>query len=207
MNALNKVLVVLAVLLAIPVCVALLVAPVQILGAAGGGLEAVISWLEAVPSLLRVVLGILCALAWLVICVLFLVLELRRPPARTVRLEKVGGGEVEVSLRTVGEHIAYGVDQLPGVLRVRPSVSARRGGVVIELEVDTAGDMDVPVRAAQVVEAVRSVVEERVGVRLARPPKVRLRAAPISAVPRREVEGPFEGEGDQAEVDEEAWES
>jgi hypothetical protein len=136
------------------------------------------SYLEDVPTWLRVVLGVLLALASLVVGVLFLTLELRRPQLKMVRLEKVGGGVVEVSLGTVAEHVAYEVDQLPGVLRTRPRVTARRGGVVVEVEVDTAGDVEVPARAAQVVEVVRRVVEEKVGVKLTQPPKVRLRATP-----------------------------
>jgi len=186
MNTLNRILVVLTVLLAIPICMAVFVAPVPILDAVGAALRELSSYLDTWPGLLRLALGVLFALAWLFISILLLILELRRPRAQMVRVDKVDGGEVEVSLKTVQEHVAYAVDQLPGVLRARPQVTARKGAVVIEVEVDTAGDMEVPARAAQVVEVVRRVVEERVGVRLARTPRVRLRAtpAPTAAVAR-----------------------
>jgi len=186
MNTLNRILVVLGALVMLAVCVTVFVAPIPILRGVGGGLQGAASYLEDVPAWLRVVLGVLLALASLVVGVLFLILELRRPQLRMVRLEKVGGGVVEVSLGTVAEHVAYEVDQLPGVLRARPRVTARRGGVVVEVEVDTAGDVEVPARAAQVVEVVRRVVEEKVGVKLTQPPKVRLRATP--APPRAGTE-------------------
>ncbi|HEC34622.1 MAG TPA: hypothetical protein ENI37_07890 [Chloroflexi bacterium] len=179
MNTLNRVLVVLTVLVSLVVCVTVFVAPISTLRAVSGGLDGAASYLEGIPGWLRVVLGVLFALAWLVVCILFLILELRQPRLKMVRLEKVGGGEAEVSLGTVAEHVAYEIDQLPGVLRARPRVSARKNGVVVEVEVDTAGDVEVPARAAQVVEVVRRVVEEKVGVKLAQPPKVRLRAAPV----------------------------
>lgn len=189
MNTLNRVLVVVAALVAIPVCVAVLVAPIPLLRAASGGLGGVVDLLEIVNPWVRVLVGVLFALAWLVIGVLFLVLELGRPRPRMVRVQRVNGGQVEVSLATVAEHVAFELDQLPGVVRARPHVAARRGAVAIDVEVDMAGDVEVPARAAQIVEVVRRVVEERVGVKLAQPPKVRLRATPAPVVVRRGVEG------------------
>jgi len=183
MNTVNKILVVLAVLIAIPVCVGLFLAPIPILNAVQQGVQGLLRTLQGFPTLPRIALGALFSLAWLVVSVLFLVAELRRPPVKTVRVDKVDGGEAEVSLRTVQEHIAFAVDQLPGVLRARAQVSARKGGVAVEVEVDTAGDQEVPARAGQIVEVVREVVEERVGVKLARPPKVRLRATPTPSGP------------------------
>jgi len=185
MNTLNRILVVLAVLVAIPACVAFFIAPVPILHWVGEQARLWADWLLAQPPLLRIAVGVLFALAWFVICVFVLVLELRRPRAKTVRVEKVGGGEVEVSLRTVADRVAYDVDQLPGVVRTRPRVSVRRRGVVVEVEVDMAGAVEVPERASRIVEVVSQAVEERVGVKLAQPPKVRLRAAPVPASPVR----------------------
>lgn len=178
MNILNRVLVVLLVLLLIPVCVALFLAPVPVLRTVGTQLQVWADGLAVQPPILRIAVGVLFALAWVVVAVLLLVLELRRPSPRTARVGKVGGGEVEVSLRSIAERIAYDVDQLPGVLRTRPKVSVRRGRVVAEVEVDMAGDFEIPARAADVVEVVRRSVEERVGVQLAQPPKVHLRATP-----------------------------
>ena len=186
----NRILVVLAVLVLIPACVAVFLAPVPILGGAGRQMQAWAQGIAAQPPLLRIGVGVLFSLAWVVICLFFLILELRRPSPKTARVEKVGGGEVEVSLRSIAERIAYDVDQMPGVLKVRPQVFARRGGVVVEVEVDMAGDFEVPARASEIVEVVRRSVEDRVGVKLAQPPKVRLRAAPRAPkVPVKPVEG------------------
>ncbi len=190
MNALNRILVVLGLLLALPLGIALCVAPIPILGAIGQGLDRLLSWLGTTPALARISLGILFALAWMVICLLLLVLELRRPPRRMVRVERVDGGVVEVNLKTVTDHIAYELEQLPGVLRARPRASVRRGAVAVEVEVETAADLTVPAQASQILEVVRRVVEEKVGVRLAGPPQVRIQATPAPAVVRRRVEGP-----------------
>lgn len=190
MNILNRILVVIGLLIALPLGIALCVAPIPILGATGQGLDSLISWLDTVPPLARILLGILFALAWMVICLLLLILELRRPPRRMVRVERVDGGTVEVNLKTITDHIAYELEQMPGVLRARSRASVRRNAVAVEVEVDTAGDMAVPAQASQIVDAIRHVVEEKVGVRLAQPPQVRMHAAPAPAVVRRPVEGP-----------------
>ena len=189
MNVLNRILVVLGLLIALPLGMAMCIAPIPILGAVGQSLEGLVSWLNTTPGWSRLLLGILFALAWMVICLLLLVLELRRPPRRLVRVERVDGGAVEVSLKTVTDHIAYELEQLPGVLRARSQASVRRNAVAVEVEVETAGDVEIPAQASQIVDVVRRVVEEKVGVRLAQPPQVRLRATPAPAVVRRPVEG------------------
>jgi len=189
MNVLNRILVVLGLLIALPLGMAMCIAPIPILGAVGQSMEGLVSWLNTTPGWARLLLGILFALAWMVICLLLLVLDLRRPPRRMVRVERVNGGAVEVSLKTVTDHIAYELEQLPGILRARSQASVRRNAVAVEVEVETAGDVEIPAQASQIVDVVRRVVEEKVGVRLAQPPQVRMRAAPAPAVVRRPVEG------------------
>lgn len=193
MNALNRILVVIGLLIALPLGMATCVAPIPILGALGQGLDSLVSWLDTTPALARILLGILFALAWMVLCLLLLILELRRPPRRMVRVEQVDGGVAEVNLKSITDHIAHELEQLPGVLRVRPQTSVRRNAVAVEVEVETAGDMTVPAQASQIVDVVRHTVEEKIGVRLAQPPQVRMHIAPAPSVIRRPVERPPSG--------------
>jgi hypothetical protein len=178
MNTLNRVLVVLAAILAIPVCMTIFIVPIPLLQVAGDALTALAASLGDIAWYVRLPTGIFLAVASLVICGFFLVMQFRRPKEQTVRLDKIGGGQVEVSLKTITDRVSYDVDQLPGVLKTRPKASARRGGVVIELDVNIAGDIEVPSRAAQIVEVVRRAVEERVGIKLAQPPRVKVQATP-----------------------------
>jgi hypothetical protein len=184
MNAINRVLVVVMLLISIPACMTLLVAPNQVLEPAVAGLNELITTLEGFSPLIRVPVGVALALTWLVVAILLLALELRRPREKMVRLDRVDGGQIEVSLKTVTDRITYDIDQLPGVLKARPRASARRRGVTVEVDVEIAGDAEVPARAAQVVEVVRRAVEERVGVKLMRPPKVIVRATPAPIAQR-----------------------
>jgi len=184
MNAFNRILVVLALIIGIPVCTLVFAVPIPVLEIVGQSLLELASSLQEMAWYVRVPVGIVLAVMSLVVCIFTLVLQFRRPKAKTVRLQSVSGGQVEVSLKTITDRIAFDVDQLPGVIRTRPTAFARKGGVAIEVDVDMAGDTDVPSRAAQIVEVVRRAVEQRVGIKLAQPPKVKVQAAtkPVDSV-------------------------
>jgi hypothetical protein len=193
MNAFNRVVLAVLLLIAIPVCTVALVFPLPILQAIGGQVAALVDFLNRLQVYVRVPLGILFALALDIIFILFLVLELRRPAAKAIRVRRVAGGDVLVGVGSIADGIKYEVDQLAGILRTRPKVSGKRGGVILELDVDIAAGMEVPQKAEQIVETVRQVVEERMGLKLARPPKVSLRTVSYPSVPRvpaRPKEGP-----------------
>jgi len=184
MNAVNRVLVVILLLIAIPLCTMLLVLPVPVLEAVGGQLTALVDFLNRLQWYVRVPLGILFALTLDVIFILLIILEVRRPTPKAIRVEKTTGGEVLISVTSIADRLQYEIDQLSSVLRSRAKVSGKRGGVVVELDVETAAGIDVPQKAEQIVETARQVVEEKMGLKLARPPKVNLRAVPYPTAPK-----------------------
>jgi hypothetical protein len=190
MNTINRILVVLGLLVVMVVCAAVFVAPIPVLGELNQGLQGLVGWLAGVPAVWRIALGVLFALAWVFICIILLILEIAPRRRREVSVQKVDGGRVEVSLRTVEEHLTYELDRMRGVLRSQARVTAQKDGVLVDVRVDTAGDEAVPLRASRVVELVRTVVEDKVGVKLARPPRVHLRAQPIPPIPQRPVHLP-----------------
>jgi hypothetical protein len=179
MNTVNRIVILLLTLVALVVCMALSFAPISILQNVGGQMEQWGDSLSATPLWLRIAAGILFAFLGFCVTVLIFIGELYRPRSKTIRVEKVGGGEVEVSLQTIRDRVQFDVDQLPGVLKVRPQVSTQRSGVVVEVMVESAGEAEVPEKAEEIIEVVRQAVEERIGVKLARPPKVKLHAAPV----------------------------
>jgi hypothetical protein len=204
MNAFNRILVVLLLVIAIPICTLIFVVPVPVLQTLGESSLALADSLNQMEWFVRAPVGVLLAAISAVIAIFMLVLEFRRPKAKSVRLQSVSGGQVEVSLKTITDRIAYDVDQLPGVLKTKPTAAARKGGVVVEVDVNVAGDTDVPARAAQIVEVVRRAVEQRVGIKLAQPPKVKVQAAtspddiqypPIKSAPEPSPTDILEGEG------------
>jgi hypothetical protein len=183
MNTVNRVVIVVLLLAIMALCTISLLFPVRMLDSAAGSLTALADSIRQYERLspewfVRVGVGGLFALALDIVIVLLLTVEVRRPVRKSVEVEKSTGGKVLVSLASIADRLRYEVDGLANVLRAKPKVSARRKGVVVEMEVETAAGVDVPVKAEQIVETVRQVVEESMGLKLARPPKVNLRAIP-----------------------------
>ncbi len=190
MNAVNRIVIVILLLISIVLCSTLLAFPVR-------SLDAVAQWSTAQADsirqyerlsfqwFVRVGLGVLFALTLDVIFGLLIFFEVRRPKVKTIRVEKGAGGEVQVSVASIADRLQYEIDQLPGVLGVKSKASAKRGGVVLELDVETVSEINVPEQAGQIVEKARQVMEEKMGLKLARPPKVNLRAVPHTGAPSR----------------------
>ena len=177
--------IVILLLVAMVLCSVLLVTPVRVLSAVGQQSVALVDFLNSMRMFVRVGLGILFAAVLDIILVLFLIAEVRRPVQKAIRVKKTSGGEVQVSVNSIADRLKYEIDQLSSVLRTKPQVLAKRGGVVVELDVETAAEIDVPQKAEQIVETAQRVVEEKMGLKLARPPKVNLRAVPYPSTPSK----------------------
>ena len=212
MNAVNRVVLVILLLVVMVLCSVLLVEPVLVLDAVARQADALVDWLDSLPLYARLLSGILLALVLDLVLALLIFLEVRRPRRKPIRLEQAAGGEVLIGVASIADRLRYEVDQLPGILRVKPRVWGKRRGVVVELDVETAAGIDVPEQADQIVGLARRVVEENMGLKLARPPRVNLRAVPyprprkVVAPPRLE-EPPVEPEGEPVVLPEEPEET
>jgi len=184
MNAVNRIVMVVVLLVAILLCTTVLVVPAWVFDAIAWQLDTLADYLDTLQWYVRVPLGILFALVLDVIFILLIILELRRPGRKSIRVEKTAGGEVLISIASIADRLRYEVDQLSSVLRTRPKVSGKRGGVVVELDVETAAGINVPEKAEQIVEMAHRVVEEKMGLKLTRPPRVNLRAIPYPKMPK-----------------------
>lgn len=149
-------------------------------------LSALVSGLRNVSTLTRLLI-ILLGLLWLVVDVILLWLELRRPAAvSTVRIRQVTGAEAELTTESIEGRLAYNIDQLPDVIRVSPAVIGRGKGVEVILDVETQPDIDVPAKTEEIINVAREVIEERMGLELARI-RVNIRHAPVPKRPKESL--------------------
>jgi len=133
---------------------------------------------------------ILCAILFDVLLVGLVILEVRGPARRTIRVQKVGGGGVvDVTTEALAERLQYHLDQLADVISVKAQVTPRGGSVDLSLDVRTGADVNVPEKAEQVLEIARQVVEDKMGLKLARKPRVCIHAAPYPSVAARPMSG------------------
>jgi len=111
------------------------------------------------------------------LCLILLWLELRRPRKKTIRVQKVAGGEVHITTDSVAQRLAYNLDQLPDVIKVSPRITGRARGMDIELFLETTPDIDVPMKTEEVLQVTREVVTERMGLKLGKV-QVKIKHAP-----------------------------
>lgn len=178
MNTVNRVVIVVLLLIAMVLCSLSFVVPMRVLTMVSQQSAGLVDFLDRVRPVVRLPLGILFALTADLVLLLLVFLEMRRPRRKAIRVQQTTGGEVMMSVDSIAERLNYEIDRLPGVLRSKTFVSSKRGGVVVELDVKMAADSNIPQKAERIVDAAREVVEETMGLKLARPPKVSLRAVP-----------------------------
>jgi hypothetical protein len=115
--------------------------------------------------------------AVVIVCLLLLWLELRRPRRKTIRAQKLAGGEAHIAVESVAQRLAYNIDQLPDVVKVSPRIIGRARGVDIDLLLETSPDIDVPMKTEEVLQVTREVIAERMGLRLGKV-QVKIKHAP-----------------------------
>jgi len=110
-------------------------------------------------------------------CLAIVYLEFRRPRQKAVRVQRLTGGEAQVSVSSIEQRLAYNIDQLPDVVSATPHITGRSRGVDIELLLETSPDIDVPMKTEEVMEVTRQVIVERMGLKLGKV-QVKIKHAP-----------------------------
>lgn len=174
MNTLNRVVLVILLLAVMVLCSFVLVVPVATLRVVGEQAGLLADWVRRIRPVFRLPIGIVLALIVNVIAILLIVLEVRRPARESITVEHGAEGEVTLSIASIADQLKAEINQLPEVLKAKPRVSAKRNGVVVEVDAQIAAQTGVPGKAERIVEAVRRVVEEGMGLKLARPPKINI---------------------------------
>lgn len=97
---------------------------------------------------------------------------------RGVRIHTAEGGSAELDTISVARRLQWHLDQVAEVITVVPSVRARGGSVDIRLEIETAPDIDIPMKTDEVVDVTRDIIEQDMGLRLGKL-DVHMRCAPF----------------------------
>jgi hypothetical protein len=134
---------------------------------------------------------------------LLLVLELRRPGAKAVRVQRVEEGAAMLTVDSIKRRLSYYIDGLEDVISVKPQVQVQRNKVRVAVDVQTAATTNVPAKAQEVVSTIRMVVVETLGLELRGQPEVNIKTRsykdiPVQPAPSLEAER--EGESAVEEV-------
>jgi hypothetical protein len=116
------------------------------------------------------------------ILLFLLVLELRRSKPKAVRVQQIEGGQAEVTVDSIQNRLAFYIDSLEEVVSARPKVEIKGDRVRVAVDVRTAATVAVPAKAREVVEVIRMVITETMGLKLLGEPKVNIRTASYADV-------------------------
>ncbi len=97
---------------------------------------------------------------------------------RGVRIRTAEGGSAELETTSIGRRLEWHLDQLAEVITVVPVVKSRGGSVDVRLEIETAPDVDIPLKTDEVVAATREIIEQDMGLKLGKL-DVHMRCAPF----------------------------
>ena len=170
MNVVNRLFVVLLLLVIIVLAAVIVIAPRQSLEVGQQAFETGIRWIDfwSTPQYWplfasgRVIVGG----ALVLLCLLILWLELRKPRRKTIKVQQVAGGEASIAVDSIAQRLEYNIDQLPDVVKVSPRITGTSRGVDVELVLETSPDVDIPMKTEEVLQVTREVVEERMGLKV-----------------------------------------
>jgi hypothetical protein len=163
MNVFNRVLAILFLLGLVFVLALGLLEPFGTLAA----LEYGIRWLEGVVSSQFYVYAAV-GIASLVLAIVLLFLEARRPRRLTVKVQHSGGSVIELTTDSVSRGLAYHVAQVPGVISVEPLVVSTGKAVKVALDLEIDPGSDVPTKTEEIIQLAREVIEGKLGLRMAK---------------------------------------
>lgn len=135
---------------------------------------------------------ILTGMFLLIILILLLYLEVRRPLGRTVRILQVSSGEAQMSTDSVALRLEHNIDQLAEVISAKPTITSRGSGVEVALDVETSPEVDVPSKTEEICQVAREVLEDRMGLRLNKI-RVNIKHAPYPEPAKTHNESPRGG--------------
>jgi hypothetical protein len=112
-----------------------------------------------------------------ILALILIWLEIRRPRKKSIRAQKMAGGEAQIATESIEQRLAYNIDQLPDVVHVYPKITGRSRGVDVDMVLETSPEIDVPMKTEEVLQVTREVVVERMGLKLGKV-NVKIKHAP-----------------------------
>ena len=168
MNTFNRIVVILLLIVSVivlPVALfALALMPEQMLNFGQQGLDFIGNHMTFFNIVITIIVGVLL----LILCAFLLALEVRRARAKTIKVQKISGGEAEIAIDSIARRLEHHIEGVVDVLDVKPKITRKGKGVRVQLEVVTSPDIDVPMMTEEVCELARDIVEDRMGLKLSK---------------------------------------
>jgi hypothetical protein len=173
-NTLNRVVIVIVCLASIATLTALFLLPQIVLIAVGQWVLDWGSYIQGIDPWVRLGTGIAIAVVIDIALAIVIILEVRSPRSRFLRVQQVAGGMANISTDSVVELLQHRLEPLPGVIRVTPKIRAKGNRVTAWVDVGVARGTNVPQTANRLIRAIRSVLTKELGLQIAGQPEVQV---------------------------------
>ncbi len=173
-NTLNRVVIVIVCLASIATLTALFLLPQIVLIAVGEWMLDWGSYIQGIDPWVRLGTGIAVAVVIDIALAIVIILEVRSPRSRFLRVQQVAGGMANISTDSVVELLQHRLEPLPGVIRVTPKIRAKGNRVTAWVDVGVARGTNVPQTANRLIRAIRSVLTKELGLQIAGQPEVQV---------------------------------
>ena len=163
MNLFNRIVLVILLLALLATALLTLVAPQAMIA----GLQGVLDQLDTFPfyqirsGAYWAFLGI--GLAVVLLCLLLLWLELRRPRRKTVQVLGVEGHTTELGIKAMSQRLQSDLAAVADVNRVKPKVIIRGKKVDVSVDVEVHPAVDLPSKTEEITQLIRQVIGEQMG--------------------------------------------
>ncbi len=203
MNTFNRIVIVLLLLILIPVLSYIFIVPHVVLGELGAWATAKSQALWQMNPMMRLAGGIAAAVVVDILFLFLIYLELRRPKKQYIHVQKITGGVATLSVDSIVQQIQYRLDPVEGVIKVRPEVTAKGQKVRVAVDVLVQTGYNLPELASRLVDEVKEVITQELGLQPAGDPIIRMKVAapskgrkpPVPSLPKPEPAPSAEEEG------------
>jgi len=163
MRVFNRIVVILGILIGIVGALFLVTYPIEAVKAAQANISLFEESLFNEQFRLYFIIGVA---VWVVILLILLILELRRPRRKAVKIRTDSGANAVLGVNSVAQSLEARIDELAGVRKVTPHVKSRGKDVEVAVDLDTSPSVNIPVLTDQVVNLCRDIVEGQLGVKI-----------------------------------------
>lgn len=153
--------------------------------------------MDSVQAALRALVGLIL----LIVVLLILWLEFRRPGSRTVEVARSTSGRIRITTGHVEERIAEQVDAMAGIIQAKVKVTERDNAVVTHVDAVAAPNTDLVTKGEDIAAKVREVVQDQLGLKLLGKPMINIKTAklkPVEATPVTPTPSTGSTSGDKA---------
>jgi hypothetical protein len=188
MNLFNRVVLVILLIVLLGATLFSLLVPLTVLNLVRGFLdqiETAVPFYDILSGAYWAFLGV--GLLIVLLCVLLLWLELRRPRYRIVQVSDGDGRIMEVGVKAITQRLQSELSALADVSRVKAKVLSRGKKVDVVLDTQVHPAVDLPTKTSEITQLTRDLIEQQIGAGVG---KVRVNIQYGPATPRAVPEPP-----------------